>query len=214
MTTARARRGPVAALVAALAALASGVALVGCGIPTQRSASPVSPKAFLTRLPVTRPTISPCTKSGCTSVDVYFLAPSGRLSPVSRVVPAHPKISTVIGALLGGPSASDRAKGITTALGSRIRLLKASLTVRRKIATVDFSVNFGTLSGSQLVLGVAQVVYTVTSLLPGRSVNFQIADVQIEVPLQTGRLVTAPVRESQYSSLLTRSTTTATSTTP
>lgn len=192
--------GPLAAVAAA------GLALAACGIPTQPSASPVSARQVKPRNPVSQPTSSPCTKSGCTRVDVFFLVPDGRLRSVTRVVPSPPKATTVIGALLAGPTTSERADGFTTALGNRIRLLSSDQTAKKKTVTLNFNANFGTLSGYRWILGVAQVVSTVTSVMPGAGVIFEIAGAQTEVPLETGRLWTGAVHEVQYASLLTPTT--------
>ncbi len=197
----------------ALGALAvAGLALGACGIPTQRSAGPISARQLKTRLPSTRPTVSPCTKSACTPVDVFFVGPDGRLTPVGRVAPPHPKISTVIDALLGGPTPPERAKGIGTALGTGITLLSVQQASQSSTVVLDFSADFGILSGLQEVLGVAQVVYTVASIRPGFGVIFEIEGVHIEVPVQTGALSTGAVHESQYATLLTSAASTTTTT--
>ncbi len=197
----------------ALGALAlAGLALGACGIPTQQSASPISARQLQTRLPVTRPTVNPCTKSACTPVDVFFVGPDGRITPVGRVAPPHPKIGTVIDALLGGPTPPERAKGIFTALGAGIHLLSSQQTAQKKTVSLDFSADFGILSGAQEVLGVAQVVYTVASIRPGFGVIFEIDGVHIEVPVETGALSTGPVHESQYDTLLTTTAPTTTTT--
>jgi len=197
----------------ALGALAlAGLALGACGIPTQQSASPISARQLQTRLPSTRPTVNPCTKSACTPVDVFFVGPDGRITPVGRVAPPHPKISTVIDALLGGPTPPERAKGIVTALATGIHLLSSQETSQKKIISLDFSGDFGILSGTQEVLGVAQVVYTVASIRPGFGVIFEIEGVHIEVPVETGALSTGAVHESQYATLLTATAPTTTTT--
>ncbi len=195
----------------ALAGVATlGFTLTACGIPTQPSASPISTARIQTRLPSTRPVTNPCVKSYCVPVDVYFVTANGRLRPEGRVVPPDAKLSTVIGALLGGPTATEHAGGIGTALGAGIRLLSARVT--GKVATLNFNLDFGELSGTQEVLGVAQVVYTVTAVMPGGEVTFEVADVAIPVPVATGVVATGPVHESQYATLLTTTASTTTTT--
>jgi spore germination protein GerM len=181
----------------------AGLVLSACGIPTQPSATPLSARQIHPRAQVSEPTASPCTKSGCTRVEVFFLAPDGRLQPVDRVVPSPPKTGTVVGALLAGPTTSERSHGLSSALGSRIRLLSSDQTAKKKTVTLNFNANFGTLEGERWILGVAQVVFTVSSIMPGDGVIFEIAGAQTEVPLETGALWTGPVHESQYTALLT-----------
>ncbi|HVC15372.1 MAG TPA: GerMN domain-containing protein [Acidimicrobiales bacterium] len=203
------RRRPRSLGVVAVAAVA-GLALASCGIPTQPSASPIAAGQIQPTLPVTQPTASPCTKSGCTKVTVFFVTSAGRLRAYQRVVPTPPKIGTVIGALLVGPTTKERATGTQTALGSGIRLTSVQQTPNRKTVTLNFNGRFGTLSGARERLGVAQVVYTVTAVKPDVGVIFEIDNAQTEVPLETGFLWTGPVHEAQYATLLTPTTTTTT----
>jgi spore germination protein GerM len=208
------RRRAVGAAGASAVVLACGLALGACGIPTQLTASPISANLSQTR-PPTRAPVSPCTKSGCVSVDVYFVTRTGHLGPVDRVVPRVSELATAIRSLLAGPTAPEEAEGITTVLGADIVLQSTSVTSKKKIVTLDFNADFGTLSGPQEVLGVAQVVYTVTSVSPGAGVTFEIDDVPIEVPVETGVAVTTPVHEAQYLALRTTTVpTTTTTTTP
>ena len=193
------------------AVLVGGLALSACGIPTQPSASPISGSQSQARLPPRTP-VSPCTKSGCVSVDVFFVTRTAHLAPVGRVVPRDAELDTVIRSLLGGPTAPEQADGITTVLGPAIQLLSATVTNKTKTATLDFNADFEALSGTQEVLGVAQVVYTVTAFMPDAAVTFEIAGFPIEVPVGTGALATTAVHESQYASLRTPTATTPTTT--
>lgn len=193
-----------------VALAAAGLALSACGIPTQPSASPISANQIRSTLPANHEATSPCSPA-CGNVTVFFVAPGDHVRPEARVVPLPPKVRTVVDALLAGPTESERVKtGIGTALGSGIRLRSAKETAKKKTVTLTFNADFGTLSGTKWVLGVAQVVYTVSSVTPGVAVTFEIAGAQTEVPLETGALSTGAVSESQYASLLTTHATTVT----
>jgi spore germination protein GerM len=192
----------------ALGLVTGALALSACGIPTQPSASPISARQTQNPLSVTPTTTGLCAKSECTSVDVFFVAPNGLLKPVDRLVPPHAKLSTVVGALLAGPTPQDFATGLASALGAGIHLLSAHLT--GDTATLNFSVDFGTLSGTQEVRGVAQIVYTVTQLKPGVGVTFEIDGVPTKVPVESGALVTGAVHRSEYALMLTPRTQTTT----
>lgn len=205
------RRCAYRALAATSAVAMCGLLLAACGIPTQPSASAIPASQLHARRPVTPPTESPCAK-GCTSINVYFVSSKGRLVPVGRIAPPHDKVGAVVGAMLAGPTPAERATGFSTALPTDIRLLSTTETLKRRTITLNFSVDFATLSGPQEVLGVAQVVYTVSSITPGVGVIFEIASVPVQVPLETGRLVNGAVHVPQYESLLT--TTVPTTTTP
>jgi spore germination protein GerM len=199
-------------VLCSLAAVAiGGLALGACGIPTQPSASPISSSQFQGRLNSGRHTEPPCTQSVCVPVDVYFEAKSGRLTAVGRVVLPHAKIGSVIGALLDGPTAPERADGIESAFGPRIHLLSGTETQRKRTVTLDFTPNFGALSGSKEVLSVAQVVYTVTAytltaVKPDVGVIFELGTAPIEVPVESGALADTAVHEVQYAAMLTTTT--------
>lgn len=203
-------RAPTRTLGVLVALAAAGLALSACGIPTQPTASPISAAQLRSTLPANSQASSPCSPA-CGNVTVFFVAPGGHVRPESRVVPLPPKVRTVVNALLAGPTESERVKtGISTALASGIRLRSAEETAKKKTVALTFNADFGTLSGTKWVLGVAQVVYTVSSITPGVGVIFEIAGAQTEVPLETGALSTKPVHESEYASLLTAHATTTT----
>lgn len=209
----RLRAGRASRLLGAFTALAiGGIALAACGIATGPSASPISASQFRVRLHSSPPPFKPC-QSGCVQIGVFFATRTGRLTAVDRDVPVTAKVSTVIQALLAGPNAADRTIGLETDLGTDIHLRSFAETVKKKSVKLNFTGNFAELSGAQAELAVAQVVYTVTSYLPGVGVTFETVGATIEVPVETGALSDTAVHEGQYSALLT-TTAPKTTTTP
>lgn len=207
---ARARR-LVALGAGALCTAALALALGGCGIPMQATARPVSVPAKDKILSPATTTTGPQTVAGFVQVDVYFTRGRAYVLPEPRFLkpPAH--LATVIDLLLDGPKTSERYTGIETALAPSVRL--KSVQSAHNIVSLNFTGAFFTLSGTQEILGVAQVVETVDADKPGVGVLFDVDGVPITVPLQTGRLDSEPVRSSEYAALIAPTSTNTTTTT-
>jgi spore germination protein GerM len=83
----------------------------------------------------------------------------------------------------------------------RVRLSGADQASRRSagnVATVDVSSEFGTVGGSDQVLAVAQIVYTLTSSRYIDSVRFAINGNPTEVPDGSGSLSGTPRTRKDY----------------
>jgi Sporulation and spore germination len=193
---------PAAAVAGVLAA--GGLVLSACGIPTEVTARsiPVSQVPPSVLAPFTATTRVP-THAATTRIYVYFTLPNDSVKPEARLVKPPASLSAVMDVLLGGPTTHERIHtGLGTALGSGVRLLTAQ--VSGDVITLNFNGAFGELSGSQEVLGVAQVVYTVAGALknPTVGVSFEIDGSPIAVPLANGAGVGTPVHEQDYYTLL------------
>ena len=191
-------------MIAATMAALSACALAGCGIPTEQAARPIAASQLPGRVVPHIPSRKiPTTDSGLVQVDVYFTSTNAYVLPEARYVKPHASLATVIGTLLlaDGPSTTERFKGVQSALSPQIHLLSSH--VASNVVTVNFSAGFGQLSGTQEILGVAQVVYTIAANLRASvGVLFEIDGVPIDVPVASGALESGPVHESQYSTLL------------
>jgi spore germination protein GerM len=191
----------LAAAVMVLAALA----LTGCGVPTGASPQAIAKSQVPFRLlapqaPTTTPVTAP-SPSFTIPVTVYLVSPSQQyLVENPRLVAPPAELSAVLDALLAGPTTSESALGIQTALSSSVRVLGAS--VANGVASINFNSDFGEITGPQEVLAVAQVVYTVTGQLSvATGVQFLIDGVPINVPIGTGAVVAGPVHVLQYAAL-------------
>jgi len=187
----------------AIGALVAGALVAGCGVSTgggpHAIASDRVPYHLLAPAsPTTTTTTVPSVFT--VPVNVYFVNPAGDLVPSQRLVAPSATLTTVLEALLAGPTALERQKGLRTAFSGDVKLIKAHLTPT--VATLNFNLTFDLISGTELVLAVAQVVYTVTAdTNDSIGVQFEITGQPKEVPTATGAEVPGPVHLQQYLAL-------------
>jgi len=89
---------------------------------------------------------------------IYIVDASGHLAPSSRLVPSPPNLRSIVGQLLLGPSAIEASAGYTSDLPHKLALLTAS--VRNHIGYINVATPLDTLSVSQQLLAVGQLVLT------------------------------------------------------
>lgn len=188
------------------AAALGALGLTSCGVPVAGSPSAIArqnvPFGLLTRPTATTPT--PTTSSpppaGDRAIDVYLVAPSGRLAPVQRVVSDPVDLATVIQALVNGPTTAEATAGLQDEVPTQTKMLGPG-TVAAGIATVDLNAAFGQLAGQAQIEAIAQVVFTVTADVPGVSaVGFEVAGQLTQVPETNGALVN-PATRAEFASL-------------
>jgi len=179
----------VALVVGAVALCATA-----CGVPTssrpERIAPAVVPYGLLARshqLPAT-PSAGPTT--------TVYLVDGERLVPARRRVTGLNVPAESLRALLGGPNSQESLGGFVSDIPSQTRLI--SLDLNGAIASVDLSDDFGGAGGSQQVLAVAQIVYTLTASKYIDAVAFSLAGKRIEVPDGSGSLSTSPRSRADY----------------
>ena len=193
-------------------AAASLAVLAGCGIPTQPNAHGIPsgdvPFNLLSRQPASTTTTTGPQYS--TTVTVYFTVTFDHIAGVQRQIPPKVTLTSILNAMLGGPSPVQQTNGYQSAFTRTVRLIRATVS-GGGVATVDFNAAFGRISGNFQALAVAQVVYTVTANVHTiTGVQFEIGDTPIEVPTPTGAVVAGPVGSQQYQTLLEANTTTTT----
>jgi len=117
---------------------------------------------------------------------------------VVRNVTVPASMFAVMNALVAGPTTSERASGITSAMGADVRVLSAN--VQGGVATVDFNLAFGLISGIAQIEAVSQVVFTATDQTGVTSVAFEIVG---SPPTCRRRMASRsrPVSASDYASL-------------
>jgi spore germination protein GerM len=175
--------------------------LTGCGIPQQEEPTVIDPANVpFGLLSSTDPTSRPDTRVELmpTSTTVYFVA-QDRLSGVHRdigVGPASRRLAAVLRALLQGPSDSEQARGLTSAIPPGLRLRLVSLVDRT--ATIDLSGDVAGLSAEQGTLTVAQVVLSVVALPGVDRVQLTSGGRPIEAPLGDGSLTSEPLTADGY----------------
>lgn len=185
-------------LVALLAV--SAFAAAGCAIPTQNAPNAIAPSkvpfGLLNRHPPTTTTTQP-KPSSFVPVRVYFLNSTNQLEPTARVVATPAPLSSIITAMLAGPTSAEAAAGIFTAIPSDVTVL--STTTQGSVVTVNLNTAFGQITGNDTELSVAQIVATIATengLTTG--VIFEIDGQRTSVPIANGSQVTGPVYLNQF----------------
>ena len=197
----RPARTVVAALVVVVAA---GVAAAGCGIPTEDEATLARPEDvpfdLLAEIPETTSTTSGSTPSGASMAKAtIFLVQGERLAPVERDVPAPASGEAVIEALSRGPTRSEAALGLRSALvGNDVM---RSIGISGGIASVDLGTGFPDIVGRDQIMALAQIVSTVTGLPGVGRVAFTLEGVPVGVPRGDGAVTTESVSRDDYALL-------------
>jgi len=178
----------------ALVLSAFALVLTGCAIPTQSSPSTMSPsKVPFGLLDPHPPTTTTTQPKPYVPATVFFLNASGHLTPAVRYVAAPAPLDAILRAMLDGPSASETVQGITTAIPSDVEVLSV-LPPQNNIVTVNMNTAFGTITGNNTELAVAQIVTTiVTATGVNTGVLFQIDGQHTSVPIANGSQVNTPV---------------------
>jgi len=184
------------------ALLAGGLLALGCAIPTQSDPVSIAPSrvpfGLLNKHPPTTTTTLP-KPSALVPVKVFFLNSNAgnQLTPANRVVSAPAPLSTILSALLAGPSSAETGIGITTAIPSDVSVLSVTTTAPN-VVTVNLSSGFGQITGSATEEAVGQVVTTVaTENGAATGVIFEIEGQRISVPVANGSQVQGPVTLSE-----------------
>jgi len=153
--------------------------------------------------PSSSPTPTPA--EGTTIVRAYFyyesVPGSSGLVPVLREVAATTAVArAAIAALLDGPTETEGG-AMSSAVPAGTRLL--GLTIKEKVATVDFSREFESGGGSASAnIRLGQVVYTLTQFSTVKSVVFQIEGRTVTVFGSEGIVLDGPVARADYLDLL------------
>ncbi len=175
-------------LAAAFAWLVSSSALVGVSMPQPSSAS------------VSRGGVARAATAARIDVRVYFLRRE-HIAVAHRSVPWTKAVaSAAMRALLSGPSAGERAIGLTTTIPSRTGLL--GVEIEHGTATVDLSRRFASGGGSlSMMARLAQVTFTLTQFSTVQRVRFELDGVAVHVFGGEGILLDHPVTRATYESL-------------
>ncbi len=186
-------KGRLGLLVLSMLALVAS----GCGIPTQSSPSTMSPSkvpfGLLNPHPPTTTTTTQPKPTSYVPVDVFFLNSTDKLTAAIRYLAAPAPLDAVIRAMLAGPFSSETAQGITTAIPSDVDLLSV-LPPQNDIVTVNMNTAFGTITGNNTELAVAQIATTViTEDGANTGVLFEIDGQRTSVPIANGSQVSGPV---------------------
>ncbi|MGO8684209.1 MAG: GerMN domain-containing protein [Thermoleophilia bacterium] len=185
----------------ALLAVWGSVSLHDTKPSAQPTIAAMSPAATAAKSPAT--SVSPSSSPILTrtlAVSIYFMR-GEFIGTAHRAIPWTTAPATAaLKALLAGPSAREKAAGLSTTIPGGTKLL--GLTIKNGIATVDLSGQYpaggGTLSETARL---AQVVYTLTQFPSVTGVNFRIDGQSVTVFSGEGVLLTRPQQRADYESL-------------
>lgn len=193
--------------------LATG--LLGCGsrtatspqssvpTPATSTAQPTTPKG--SAIPVSQPTTPaappPATTPQVTTAVVYFARGEHLGVSSTRQVPAASPARAALEQLLAGPTSTEKASGLITAIPSGTKL--RGIVIADGVATVDLTRRFesggGTLSMS---LRIGQVVKTLSQFSRVKRVAFKLDGKKAEWISGEGIMVWPPVKVTAYDDLL------------
>lgn len=130
---------------------------------------------------------------------IFLIDASSAQNPVvravARAVPSEPE--SLIASLLQGPTVSERAQRLRTAIPAGTTLLGVRYA-GPGIVTVNLSANILEASGDSLVAAVAQIVYTLDETENFRGVRLQIDGESRQWPTGDGTLTSAPLSVYLY----------------
>ncbi len=133
---------------------------------------------------------------------LYYVG-ADRLVEVRRSTPGPEDADDALESLLDGPTDSERADGLTTALPTSgiANLLDAG----GGTATVGLAPGFSDGLVPNQTTALAQIVYTLTAVPGITSVRFSVDDRTVAVPRADGSLTERPVGPGDYAALLSTS---------
>jgi spore germination protein GerM len=178
-------------------AVAVGLCVAGCGIPTQGSPSSIaSSKVPFGLLNHNLPTTTTTLPKSFVPVTVFYIGPSQQLQPRGRVVASPAPLTAILDSMLAGPTTEETASGLFTAIPNDVTVLSAttSTTAQGSIVTVNLNSPFLQITGADTELAVGQVVATIATASGfGTGVIFEIEGQRTSVPIANGSLATGPV---------------------
>lgn len=192
-----------------------GSVTAACGVPldrddrplrsdelafTPRTEPPPTTSTTTTTRPANTTPVAPPTtiRYAIYPLDVYWIS-DGLIKPVRRF-DIEANIGTAIAALTDGPRITDTFAGLRSAIPSSEMIVAA--TAEAGTAVVNLAPSFLTLPGTEQVLAIAQIVYTVT-VVPGLSaVEFRLQGNTLAVPTADGEPASGPVTRDDYRELV------------
>jgi hypothetical protein len=195
-TSQRVRALPALLIAALVLVAAAALGACGGGEPssTATATAPVSANSSPSPSPAPTPTSSPV---GTTRLSVYFLR-GEQLGVAARRVPQTQAVAAAaVRALCAGPTAAERAAGLSTAIPSGTAL--RSVGISGGVALVDLSSAYDSGGGSlSMAARVAQVVYTLTQFPGIKAVSFALDGEPISMLGGEGVAVAPPQRRADW----------------
>jgi spore germination protein GerM len=134
--------------------------------------------------------------AGAATVHVYFVYGEHGVA-IHRQAPSATPATAAVRALLSGPTATERAHGLSSAVPAGTRLL--GLSIRNRVASVDLSSRFGSGGGSASITArLGQLVYTLTAIRGVNAVNLRIEGRLVYVFSSEGLILRQPLFRAAY----------------
>jgi Sporulation and spore germination len=195
------RLRPAAAVVSL--GLVAALATAGCGIRPDHGAVLAQPADvpfdLLDPSPPVTVTTAGSVSSTPTAKATIFLVQGERLAAATRDLPAPVSAPSILEALTAGPTDSEIALGLRTALLADN--LIHSVNVAGGIATVDLGPAFTEIGGRDQIVALAQIVSTLTGLPGVGRVSFTLGGSPVGVPRGDGAITTESVSRDDYALL-------------
>jgi len=173
------------------------VAITGCGVPTQESPTRLDNN----NVHLVGPGPSTTTHRGTPTDRVRMCFVSGRrLVTIVRELPAPQSVRSVLEALVE-MTPIGLPPGARSVISDQDFAATGVALAWRGIALVDLKSDFLQISSADQVLGLAQVVCTLTSLPGVGQVRFTLHGDPVEIPRADGSLTGEPVSRSDYEDL-------------
>lgn len=182
------------------------VTLAACGVPVQSTPEPVEPGSVPSELRDggQTPSPQPSATTHKLPLQVNFVR-NNQLVSIRREEPAGTpadRLSTVIKDLIAGPTKTEQANGITTALPPGLTLSIVEMQGTRVV--LQLSGDTEGRSATENVLAVGQIVLSATALPSVDEVTFSRDGVPVEALLADGALTTDALTAADYASLRAR----------
>jgi spore germination protein GerM len=172
--------------------------LAGCGIVAEKQPREVQPPPGpYGALASSRPSTA---EPGSVQELLYFTK-DGVLVPVTRKVRGEPTPTDLVRDLFAGPTESERAQGIGSALSGTE--LASDIRIVNGLATVNLVATPEGTGRSDEILAYAQIVCTLDARPAVTSVTFTRQGAPIGVPRATAELSDGPFTTADYASLIT-----------
>ena len=130
---------------------------------------------------------------------VYVVDATGHLTATSRIVPSPPTLDSILHELVIGPTTIESFAGYTSALPKDLVILQA--TIKNGVGYVDLTRPLSTLSRSQEVLALGQMVFTARSVGAIGGLEILVAGVAQPLLMPNGHKALV-ITDGNYASLL------------
>lgn len=174
----------------------SALMLSGCTLISPNATPEAIPRSFSRSLGLLNKTIPGTNHARVRFITqpVYIVDATKHLAPSSRIVPSPPGLTTVIQQLLLGPSAIEASAGYSSALPKNEVLVSAEILA--KVGYIDFAEPLNSLSRTQQLLAVGELVLTAYDVGATLGVVIKVAGVTQELLMPNGQSATLVTKKN------------------